>query len=153
MDLHELIHESHATMRALLIDLETGVPEPSAAREVRLNKLDEALQHYCVAFEHLIDPALRARDQDVALAQFNHGHERLRCKLSELRGIGTSEDPAPGSYGSLQDTIAALLKSEEAWLHAAIDDYLPRERSHELARRWLKVEPQAVNGTIDAIAD
>ena len=152
MDLHELIHESHATMRALLIDLETGVPEPSAAREVRLNKLDEALQRYCVSFEHLIDPALRARDQDVALAQFNHGHERLRRKLSELRGIGTSEDPAPGSYGSLQDAIAALLKSEEAWLHAAIDDYLPRERSHELARRWLKGEP-AVNGTINAIAD
>ena len=43
MDLHELIHESHATMRALLIDLESGVPEPSAAREVRLNKLSETL--------------------------------------------------------------------------------------------------------------
>ena len=153
MDLHELIHESHATMRALLIDLETGVPEPSAAREVRLNKLDETLQQYCVAFEHLIDPALRARDQDVALAQFNHGHERLRRKLSELRTIGTSEEPAPGSYGSLQDAIAALLKSEEAWLHAAIDDYLPRERSHELARRWLRADGHSVNGTMDAIAD
>ena len=96
MDLHELIHESHATMRALLIDLETGVPEPSAAREVRLTKLREALAHYCVAFEHLIDPALRAQDQDVALAQFNHGHERLRRKVDELRTLGGDEQPASG---------------------------------------------------------
>jgi hypothetical protein len=145
MDLHELIHESHATMRALLIDLESGVPEPSAAREVRLNKLSETLSQYCVAFEHLIDPALRARDQDVALAQFNHGHERLRRKLAELQTLGTNEEPVQGSYGSLQDSIAALLRSEEAWLHAAIDDYLPRERSHELARRWLRSEGHAGN--------
>ena len=152
MDLHELIHESHATMRALLIDLETGVPEPSAARQVRLNKLDEALQHYCVAFEHLIDPALRARDQDVALAQFNHGHERLRRKVAELRTLGTEDQPVRGSYASLQDVIAALLKSEEAWLHAAIDDYLPRERSHELARRWLRDEGHRAGHAVDAAA-
>src|SRR5438046_277282 len=98
MDLHELIHESHTTMRALLIDLETGVPEPSSAREVRLNKLSEALSHYCIAFERLIDPALRARDQDVALAQFNHGHERLRRKLDELRTLGDEERSLPASY-------------------------------------------------------
>jgi hypothetical protein len=152
MDLHELIHESHATMRALLIDLETGVPEPSAAREVRLNKLDETLAHYCGAFEHLIDPALRARDQDVALAQFNHGHARLRRKVAELRTLGGEEPGTRGSYASLQDTIAALLRSEEAWLHAAIDDYLPRERSHELARRWLRDEGPGAPATIAAVS-
>ena len=152
MDLHELIHESHATMRALLIDLETGVPEPSAAREVRLNKLSEALAHYCVAFEHLIDPALRAQDQDVALAQFIHGHERLRRKVAELRTLGGDEQPARGSYVGLQDAIAALLKSEETWLHAAIDDYLPRERSHELARRWMRDEGASSRAPMHAVA-
>ena len=71
---------------------------------------------------------------------------------AELRTLGGEEPGTRGSYASLQDTIAALLRSEEAWLHAAIDDYLPRERSHELARRWLRDEGPGAPATIAAVS-
>jgi hypothetical protein len=147
MNLRKLVHDDHAVMHALLIELDSHAPGPSLAREVRLLKLDRFLARYWAAVERVLDPAMNAVGQAQATARLQRSHARVRSLLGQLRAA--APDAAPDApHEELQGAIAELLKLEQHWLESAIKA-LPRKTADGIAAQW-KQAVLGAPGSVDA---